>query len=129
MDVQIQFSVYLINKPGVMATVTEALAAAKINLLALALMDAGEHGALRFVCDNPDKARKVLDELHDRWTEAEVLGVTLDNSPGAFAKITKTLADQNVNVSYAYCSGSAASETTLAVLKVSDMTKAAAVLG
>ena len=129
MDVQTQFSVYLINKPGVLATVTGALADAKINLVALALMDAGEHGALRFVCNKPDEAREVLGKLHDRWTEAEVLAMTLDNKPGSFAAVAKKLAAEHVNISYAYCSSGARGGETTAVFKVSDMNKAVKILG
>ena len=46
MQIETQFSIFLINKPGVLAAVTEELAKAKINIKALALMDSGEHGAL-----------------------------------------------------------------------------------
>ena len=52
MHVATQFSVFLINKPGVLASVTGALASAGVNLTALALMDSGEHGALRVVCSD-----------------------------------------------------------------------------
>ena len=54
-DVKIlsQFSVFLVNKPGVLAQVTGALAAEKINLVALTLVDSQEHGVLRLVPEDP----------------------------------------------------------------------------
>jgi len=128
MRIETQFSVFLINKPGVLAAVTGALAEAKINLSALALMDSGEHGALRLVCDNPEGARKVLNDTHDRWTETEVLVMDLTNEPGAFAEITRKLAAESVNISYAYCTSGPAEGQTLAVLKTSDAKKALAIL-
>ena len=105
MQVMTQFSVYLINKPGVLAAVTGALAEANVNIIALALMDAGEHGALRMVCDDADKTRKVLNETHDRWTEAEVLALEMDNRPGGFSELTRKLAAERTNITYAYFSG------------------------
>ncbi len=128
MQMQTQFSVYLINKPGVLAAVTGALAKAKVNITALALMDAGEHGALRMVCDDPDKTRKVLGKTHDRWTEAEVLTLELDNHPGSFATIARKFAAGHVNITYAYCSSGAGGGKTTGVFKVSDARKARKVL-
>ena len=81
MKMQTQFSIFLINKPGVLAGVTEALAKAKVNIVAMALMDSGEHGTLSIVCDDPVKTRDVLGKAHDRWTESEVLVLDLDNRP------------------------------------------------
>ena len=82
MRLDIQFSIFLINMPGVLASVTGALAKARINMLALTLMDTGEHGVLRIVTDDADTTRKVLGSAHDRWTETEVLVLDMDNRPG-----------------------------------------------
>ncbi len=123
-----QFSIYLINKPGVLAEVTGALAKAGVNIVAMALMDAGEHGALRVVCDDAEAARKVLAETHDRWTEAEVLTMAIENRPGSFAAIAEALSAGGVNISYAYLSGGPGGGATTAVLKIIDAEKAAEIL-
>jgi len=129
MRIETQFSVYLINKPGVLATITGALAKARVNIVALALMDSGEHGALRIVCDDAQKAREVLGKAHDRWTECEVLAIDLDNEPGTFAHVSQKLADEHINITYAYCTGGAHGGKVTAVFKVQDMKKAMKVLG
>ncbi len=128
MQVQTQFSIFLINKPGVLASVTSALAKAKINIIALALMDSGEHGTLRIVCDDPEKARKVLGRAHDRWTESDVLVLELENKPGAFSGVSERLAAEHVNISYAYCSGGAPGGRTTGVFKLADLKKSMRVL-
>ncbi|MHC4294720.1 MAG: ACT domain-containing protein [Planctomycetota bacterium] len=128
MRVDTQFSIFLINKPGVLANVTGALAKAKINIIALALMDSGEHGTLRIVCDDPAKTRKVLGKAHDRWTESEVLVVELENKPGAFSSISERLASEHVNINYAYSTGGAPGGKTTAVFKIVDIKKARRVL-
>ena len=128
MQTQVQFSVFLINKPGVLATVTTALAKARVNLVALTLMDSMEHGVLRIVCDDADAARRILGEAHDRWTETEVLVMELDNEPGAFAHVTEKLSNEHINISYAYSTGGAKGGRTTAVFKVADIKKAQKVL-
>jgi len=128
MQVQTQFSIFLINKPGVLAKISDALAKARINMVAMALMDSGEHGTLRIVCDDPDKARDVLGKAHDRWTESEILLVELDNTPGAFAEVSKKLASEHINITYAYCTGGAYGGKTNAAFKLADIKKAKKVL-
>jgi hypothetical protein len=124
MHIETQFSVFLVNKPGVLAVVTGALAKAKVNVAALTLMDSVEHGVLRLVTDNAVGARKVLGKSHDEWAESDVLVMELDNNPGAFAGVVNILAEAHINVSYAYCTGGAAGGKTTAVFKVADIKKA-----
>ena len=121
---QTQFSIFLVNKPGVLAAVAGALAKAKINITALTLMDSMEHGVLRVVTDDADATRKVLGQAHDRWTETDVLVMELPNEPGAFAHVAQELADEHVNISYAYSTGGARGGRTTAVFKVADLKKA-----
>ena len=128
MYLQTQFSVFLVNKPGVLSQVTGALAKARINVIALTLMDSMEHGVLRLVCGDPGAARKVLGTAHDRWTETEVIVLELENKPGSFAKVAEHLAAEHINISYAYCTAGARGGRTTAVFKVADIKKALKVL-
>jgi hypothetical protein len=123
-----QFSVFLVNKPGVLAAVTGELTRARVNMIALTLMDSMEHGVLRVVCDNAGVAREVLGRTHDRWTETDVLVLELRNEPGAFAAVAQKLADEHINISYAYATSGARHGRTTAVFKVADMKKARKVL-
>ena len=128
MQVRTQFSIFVVNRPGVLAGITGILADAGVNLEALSLADSGEGGVLRCICDDADNARKVLAEKHDRWTETEVLVLEMSNRPGGFAALAKKLGDARVNISYAYATASAAAGTTIAVFKVADMKKAKEIL-
>ena len=128
MYLKTQFSIFLVNKPGILAKVTSALAKAKINIIALTLMDSMEHGVLRVVCDDSGATRKVLGTAHDRWTETEVLVIELANNPGAFSAVVEKLADNHINISYAYVTGGARRGRTNGIFKVADMKKAVKVL-
>ncbi len=129
MRVETQFSIFLLNRPGVLSAVTEALAHAGVNLLALSISDAGEHGVLRVVCEDAEKTRQVLRDAHDRWTETDVLVTSIDNSPGAFANLADKFAANQINISYAYFSAAEDGRATSAIFKVSDLQKAIDLLG
>ena len=82
----IQFSVFLVNKPGILAQVTQALADEKVNIVAMTLVDSQEHGVLRLVGEEPKIARAVLAKLNLPMTETEVLCVDLPNQAGRWRK-------------------------------------------
>src|SRR3954447_20661967 len=124
----IQFSVFLVNKPGVLAQVTAALGAAKINLIAMTLVDSQEHGVLRMVTEGVDAAREVLKKLNLPMTETEVLCVDLPNQPGALADVATSFGKEHININYAYVTSGAPGGRTTGVFKVADQAKATHVL-
>ena len=76
-----QFSIFLPNKPGVLAQVSRQLAQAKINVIAMTMMDSSEHGVLRLVVQEPDRLRAALAPLNLPMTETDVLVVEMSNRP------------------------------------------------
>jgi hypothetical protein len=128
MRVETQFSVFLVNKPGVLAQVMTALAKAHINVQALTLVDSSEHGVLRLVCEQPQEVRRLLASTHDHFTETEVLVLELTNEPGAFAAAAEKVAQAHININYAYVTGGASGGKTTAIFKVADLKKALKVL-
>jgi hypothetical protein len=123
-----QFSVFLVDRPGVLARVTDALAQAKVNLSALTLMDSVEHGVLRFVCDDPNRARQALRSLNFPMTETDVLMVELPNRPGSMADLCAKLGAAHISIKYAYVTTGAPGGRTLGIFKVSDSKKASKIL-
>ena len=123
-----QFSVFLVNKPGVLAQVTSALAAQKLNLLAMTLVDSQEHGVLRMVIEDAATARSVLKKLNLPMTETEVLCVDLPNRPGALADVATLLGRNHININYAYVTSGAPGGRTTGVFKAADHSKATHVL-
>ncbi len=123
-----QFSIFLVNKPGVLSQIFRELAKAKINVSSIAMMDSMEHGVLRLVVADPSEARPVFQTLNVPVKETEVLGVTLSNRPGAVADLCERLATKHITVGYMYCTSGARGGKTLVVLKVPDIAKAMRVL-
>jgi hypothetical protein len=124
----IQFSVFLVNKPGILAQVTEALAHEKINIVAMTLVDSQEHGVLRLVADPVDSARKVLAKLNLPIQETDVIQVELSNNPGALSQIATVLGQNHININYAYATGGAPGGKSTGIFKVADPAKARHVL-
>lgn len=128
MQLVTQFSVFLVNKPGVLAQVTRQIAQAKVNVLGMTMMDSSEHGVLRLVSTNPDDLRVALASLNLPTTEAEVLLVSMANHPGALADVCSKLAENHINISYAYCTTGSPTGKAQGIFKVADTKKAMRVL-
>jgi hypothetical protein len=124
MYVTSQFSVFMVNKPGVLAQVLGEFANVKVNITAITMMDSAEHGVMRVVFEEPEKAREVLSRLNLPYNETEVLCVNLANKAGALATVAEKLAKGHINIAYAYCTAGASGGRTTGVLKVSDVKKA-----
>jgi hypothetical protein len=123
-----QFSVFLANKPNILAQVCHRLADDRVNITALSMMDASEHGVLRLVVEDPDRARRSLNALNVPTAESTVVVATLPNRPGAMADVVEKLASNHITVSYAYCTTGSAGGRTLGIFRVSDLKKAIQVL-
>jgi hypothetical protein len=123
-----QFSVFLVNKPGILARVCQRLADDRVNILALSMMDSAEHGVLRMIVADPVRARQSLAELDVPTTESQVLTAALPNRPGSLADVVERLSLAHVNVNYAYCTTGAPGGKSLGVFRVSDLKKATSVL-
>jgi hypothetical protein len=123
-----QITVFLENKPGRLANVLAALAAEKVNITALSVMDKHEHSVLRLTTDDPPKSVQVIQQLNTPFTEAEVLVVELKNQPGALSHVCEVLAAEHINIDYAYCSSGGRNGKVLGIFKVSNAEKAMRVL-
>jgi len=125
-----QFSVRLVNKPGRLSSVLSALSKEKVDLVALSVMDAGDRSTLRFVPDDPALARSALETLQTEFETADVLVTEISGRNGAFRHICERLANEHLNVDYAYgsCSHFGGRGQSCAVVKVNDLAKAQRVL-
>jgi len=118
----------MVNKPGVLAQVLGEFARAKINIIAITMMDSVEHGVMRMVFAAPERAKEVLSKASMVYNETQVLCVNLANQSGALATVAERLAKSHINISYAYCTAGAKGGRTTGVLKVADVKKAMRVL-
>jgi hypothetical protein len=128
MHITTQFSIFMVNKPGVLAQILGEFARAKINIVAMTMMDTVEHGVMRVVFDSPSHAREVLSKLNMPCNETDVLCVNLANKAGALAAVAEKLAVNHINISYAYCTAGAQGGRATGILKIADVKKAMRIL-
>jgi len=118
----------MVNKPGVLAQVLGEFARAKINIVAMTMVDSAEHGVMRGVFDSAKKAEELVKTLNMQYSETDVLRVNLANKSGALAAVVEKLAKSHINISYAYCTAGASGGRTTGILKVADVKKAMRIL-
>ena len=116
-----QVSVFLENKSGRLAEVTQILAEAGINLGALAIAETSDFGILRFICDQPDTAAQVLRDAGFSVGETEVLAVQVPHRPGGLADAVAALKPVNANIEYVYAFvGGRSTQDAVVVLRIEN---------
>ncbi len=120
MQVRRQVSIFLENRPGTLAEVCDALAERGVNLLGISCVDAVDHAVLRLVPDKPDEAIHVLGNAGMLVVENDVLTAEIANEPGGLAEVARRLAEENINIDYAYCTVSEEQPTGAIVLRTAD---------
>ena len=97
-----QLSIFLENKAGRLAEVTNSLAEVGINILALSLADTSEFGILRLIVDDHEKAQNALKSKGFTVGRTSVVAVEVAHSPGGLNDILKLLEQKGINVEYMY---------------------------
>ncbi|NOT01380.1 MAG: hypothetical protein HOP29_12210 [Phycisphaerales bacterium] len=119
-----QFSVFMVTRPGVLTQACRALAEAKVNIVAMTMMDTMEHGVMRVVCEDAGRARAALQNGNFSFSESEVLAVEMPNRPGAAADVCEKLATGKVAISYMYCSTSGGGGKAIGIFRVNNLDRA-----
>lgn len=128
MQIATQLALFLENRPGALARVCDALAAAKINIFAIATSDTVDHTVVRMVVSDNRKAIFLFEEHGTLVVESEVLLIDADNRPGSLAAIAHKLGAAKINIEYCYCATHATAKHGLMVMRVSNAKKALQVL-
>lgn len=124
MSVAKQLSVMVENKRGALAEVCTKLAEKAVNILGLMVPDEAGVAPVRMVVNGVDAARKIFDGMGLKYTEEDVLSAHLSDRPGALGKLTRKLADHNVDVKYAYGTILKGAGEAVVILAVSDVSTA-----
>src|SRR5512142_1852127 len=107
-----QISIFLENKSGRLADVTQILAGNGINIRALSLADTADFGILRLIVSDLDKTKQLLKDSGFTVGQNEVVAVEVPDLPGGLAGILGALTGTGINVEYMYafvrkCEGNA----------------------
>ena len=116
------------NKPGALAEIGEAIAAAGINVTGGAATTAGGRGGMVVMTNDHEKTRTVLNGLSYTFREIGFASATLADEPGSLAAAARKLANAGVNVEALVLTGRDASGVTVA-FGVDDVAAAEQALG
>ena len=128
MEKMTELTVQIENKPGTLASLGEALAKAKVNILAFTTEEGQGQNRVRLATDKSAKAKEVLAGLNLQVSESEVVGIVLKNKPGTLASAATKLASADINISYSYSGSEEGSKSQLVVFGLSDVKRAIKVL-
>lgn len=106
-----QFTVYLENKAGALASVTSRLAKAGINIEGISAYTSADVGLIQIVADNAAQTRKVLNEAGVPFTVQEVALLTIPNRVGSLSELASALGKAGVNMNYVYATGCSCGKT------------------
>ena len=128
MPIQKQLSVFMPNRPGVLAQTCSILSENGVNIMALAVHDTVDNAVVRFLVDQPTKALLLLEREELYVLEQEVVVIEIANRPGELTRIAQVLAEADINIAYAYCTATANQEYGCLVLKTDQPERALEIL-
>lgn len=116
-----ELTVKIRNERGALADLCTKLAEKAVNIVGLMAPDQPGMAPVRVVVNRPEDAKKIFDSMGLKYTEQEVLDVRLTDKPGALGKITRKLAENGVDIRYAYATILKGAGKANIILAVSDI--------
>ena len=124
-----QISVFLENVPGRLATLCNTLESHGVDLRAMATSEGSEYGVVRLIVNDVEAGEAALRAANLPFSTVDVLATELIDEPGAIGKVAVRLADEGINVEYAYATAASGGQTSaLCIFKVANPRDADATL-
>ena len=115
-----QLTVFIQNKRGSVASVTDILSKNNINLRALSIAETQDFGILRLIVNDEKKAEAVLAENGYLIKVINVVGVKISDEPGKLTAALDVLDKADINVEYLYAFMARTEKHAYVVLRVED---------
>jgi len=122
-----QLSIFVNNEPGRLAHISSVLKECNVNMRAFNLAESTEFGILRAIVDNPDEAYDALRLKGIIVKKTEVIGVYLEDTPGALFLAADALGKAGINIEYGYAY--VYKDKAIFFIRVDDPQKAVEVIG
>ena len=124
-----QISVFLENRTGQLAEITQLLAENKIDIRALSIAETTDYGLARMIVDDCHKASAILLEHGDILSMTPVWAVEVPDRPGGLAEVLGVLSENHVDVEYMYSLFTHREGRAYMVMRVSDDPRFLSTLG
>ena len=115
-----QISVFLENRTGQLAQITDLLAKEKVDIRAISIAETADYGLARMIVDDSYKASSILLEHGDVLSMTPVYAVQVPDRPGGLTELLQVLAAAHVDVEYMYSLFTHDKDNAYMVMRVSD---------
>lgn len=123
-----QISVFLENKAGQLADITNILSENQVNMRAINIAETADYGVLRLIVDDAAKASSTLLEQGFILTMTPVVGVAVPDTPGGLSKVLGVISRVGIDVEYMYSVFGQKDGQACMIFRVADTDGLAAVL-
>ena len=123
-----QISVFLENRAGQLAEVTQLLADNGIDMRAISIAETKDYGVLRLIVDDTDKATNVLLAHGNILSKTPVTVVAVPDQAGGLAPVLASLAEGKLDVEYMYSLFTHKEGKAYMVFRISDEARFAVLL-
>ena len=115
-----QLTVFVENKQGTIATITDLISAHNINIRALSIAETEDFGILRLIVNDENTAEKILAEHGYLIKITDVVGVKISDEPGKLSEALKVLDENKINMEYLYAFMARTEKHAYVVIRVED---------
>ena len=123
-----QISVFVENKAGRLAEITEILAKTNVDIRALSIADTTKFGILRLIVNKPEETENALKAAGLTVSLTDVIAISITDEPGGLAVAMKALNAADIGVEYMYAFIGTPHKKAYVILRVEDNQKAIEVL-
>ena len=115
-----QISVFLENRTGQLAELTQLLASEHVDIRAISIAETADYGLARMIVDDVQKASSILLEHGTILSMNPVWAVEVPDRPAGLSELLAILAKNHVDVEYMYSLFTHRNDTAYMVLRISD---------
>ena len=115
-----QISVFLENRTGQLAELTQLLAAENVDIRAISIAETADYGLARMIVDDAQKASSILLQHGTILSMTPVWAVEVPDRPAGLSELLSVLAQNHVDVEYMYSLFTHRNDTAYMVLRISD---------
>ena len=123
-----QLSIFVENKSGAIAHITNLLGSNNINIRSLQIADSTDFGILRLIVDDVNKALDLVKAEGYTAKLTDVISVVVPDKPNGLNDLLKILSDNNIEIDYLYVFIGKNNLGAQAILKSSNIEKVEALL-
>ncbi len=116
-----QISVFLENRSGQLAEITDILARNDVDLRAIHIAETADYGVLRLIASEPQKASRILLENGFILSMTPVMAAAVPDEPGGLAKLLDILAKGGLDIEYMYSVVGRKDSSAYMIFRVADM--------